>query len=71
MSPIQISKRLDEIIYINLSVNYNSEGRVMTRKELKPRINMIKNLILNFTIESLQQKNVSYIEFQEAKNLTI
>lgn len=69
MNPKEILEILDESIYRNLSVNYNSEGRLMTKSELKPKVRMIKNLILNFTIQSLKDKDVSYIEYQEAKNL--
>ena len=71
MGKNKIIEILDESIYKNLSVNYNSEGILMTKKELKPKIRMIRNLILNFTIEALKIKDVSYIEFQEAKNLMI
>ena len=67
----EILEILDESIYKNLSINYNSEGRLMTKGELKPRVRMIKNLILNFTIQTLIEKDISYIEFQEAKNLMI
>ena len=71
MTPKEILEILDESIYKNLSINYNSEGRLMTKGELKPRVRMIKNLILNFTIQTLIEKDMSYIEFQEAKNLMI
>lgn len=64
----EILQRLDESIYKNLSVNYNSEGRLMTKKELKPKVRLIRNLILNFTIEVLKIKDVSYIEYQEIKD---
>ena len=67
----EILEILDKSIYENLSINYNSEGRLMTKGELKPRVRMIKNLILNFTIQTLIEKDISYIEFQEAKNLMI
>lgn len=71
MNSIEILKMLDESVYANLSLNYNSEGKIMTKKELKPRMKMIKNLILNFTIEALKQKEVPYTEFQQAKDLMI
>jgi hypothetical protein len=71
MKPTEILEMLDESIYRNLSVNYNSDGLLMTKKELKPKVRMIKNLILNFTIQALIEKEISYIEFQEAKDLMI
>ena len=61
--------KLDESVFINLSVNFNSDGIIMTRKQLKPKIGMIKNLILNFTIQVLAEKNVSYVELQEARDI--
>lgn len=71
MTPKEILEILDESIYKNLSINYNSEGRLMTKGELKPKVRMIKNLILNFTIEQLKKKEISYIEYQEAKDLML
>jgi hypothetical protein len=71
MKPKKILEILDENVYKNLSLNYNSEGKLMTKNELKLKVRMIKNLILNFTIQSLIEKDVSYIEFQEAKDLMI
>jgi len=71
MGAKEILERLDESVYRNLSVNYNSDGILMTKKELKPKVRMIKNLILNFTIEALKTKEVSYLEFQGAKDLMI
>jgi len=71
MKPTEILEMLDENIYRNLSVNYNSDGILMTKKELKPKVRMIKTLILNFTIQALIEKEMSYIEFQEAKDLMI
>jgi hypothetical protein len=71
MTPKKILEILDENVYKNLSLNYNSEGKLMTKNELKLKVRMIKNLILNFTIQSLIEKDVSYIEFQEAKDLMI
>lgn len=71
MTPKEILEILDESVYRNLSVNYNSEGRLMTKSELKPKVRMIKNLILNFTIEALKKKEISYIEYQEAKDLML
>jgi len=71
MTPKEILEILDESVYRNLSVNYNSEGMLMTKKELKPKVRMIKNLILNFTIEALKKKDISYIEYQEAKDLML
>jgi hypothetical protein len=71
MGAKEILERLDESVYTNLSVNYNSEGRLMTKSELKPKVRMIKNLILNFTIEALKKKEISYIEYQEAKDLML
>jgi hypothetical protein len=71
MTSKEILEMLDESVYRNLSINYTSEGKLMTKKELKPKINMIKNLILNFTIEALKEKDISYIEFKEAKDLMI
>ena len=61
--------KLDESVFINLSVNFNSDGIIMTRKQLKPKIAMIKNLILNFTIQVLAEKNFSYVELQEARDI--
>ena len=61
--------KLDESVFINLSVNFNSDGIIMTRKQLKPKITMIKNLMLNFTIQVLAEKNVSYVELQEARDI--
>ena len=69
MTPKKILEILDESIYKNLSINYNSEGRLMTKSELKPKVKMIKNLILNFSIGVLAEKNVSYVELQEAKDI--
>lgn len=71
MTPKEILEILDESVYRNLSINYNSEGRLMTKSELKPKVRMIKNLILNFTIEQLKKKETSYIEYQEAKDLML
>ncbi len=71
MTPKEILEILDESVYRNLSINYNSEGRLMTKSELKPKVKMIKNLILNFTIEELKKKEISYIEYQEAKDLML
>ena len=49
MTSKEILEMLDESVYRNLSINYNSEGKLMTKSELKPKVRMIKNLILNLT----------------------
>ena len=69
MNSKEILELLEESVYRNLSVNFNSDGKVMTRKELKPKVKLIKNLILNFSIGVLAEKNVSYVELQEAKDI--
>ena len=71
MTSKEILEMLDESVYRNLSINYNSEGKLMTKSELKPKVRMIKNLILNFTIEELKKKDISYIEYQQAKDLML
>lgn len=69
MEQNEILQRLDLYVYSNISVNFNSEGKVLTKSELKPKVKMIKNLILNFSIGVLAEKNVSYVELQEAKDI--
>ena len=69
MKENEILKRLDLYVYSNISINYNSDGKLLTKSDLKPKVKMIKNLILNFSIGVLAEKNVSYVELQEAKDI--
>lgn len=67
----QILERLDVVVSNNLSVNYSSDGKVLTKAELKPKVKMIKNLILNVCIDILEEKGVGYLEVKEAQDILL
>ena len=58
-----------ECAYNELSVVFNSEGNVLSKKELKPFANRIVLNKLNFAIQVCQDKEVDYNDLLEIKNL--
>jgi len=58
-----------ECAYNELSVVFNSDGNVLTKKELKPfAIRIVLNKI-NFAIQVCQDKKIEYNNLSEIKNL--
>jgi len=69
MKTNEILSKLETSIYNSIQVSFNSEGRIMTKKELKPRVRSLCLLSLNFAIGEAQKNNLSTLEYIEAKDI--
>lgn len=67
----ETSERLNDIIYNMIKISFDSDGKIMTRKDLKPMVSLIKNFVLNYSMERLKEKNVSTLELQDVIELSI
>ena len=58
-----------ECAYNELSVVFNSDGNVLSKKELKPFAQRIVLNKINFAIQVCQDKEIEYNDLTEIKNL--
>lgn len=57
--------------YRSLGVMYDSNGKVLTKKQMAVFVHKTVRDKLDFAIEFCKEKNTSYIELQELRDLLI
>lgn len=64
-------EKLKDHCYRTIQISYNSDGRIMTKNELKPRIRIIVLNKLDYALELLKYNSESenYIKTLELKEL--
>ena len=62
-------QKMKEIALSELSVVFNSEGKVLSKKELEPFVRRIVLNKLNFAIGYSQEKRIECLDLIELKNL--
>jgi hypothetical protein len=66
-------QELKDNCYENIKISFNSEGKIMTRQELKPKIKQLVLSKINFSLELIKNdiQNLNYLKLCEMRDLLI